>query len=322
LKEFELIQRYFTSATEGRKDVALGIGDDCALLQVPAGQELAVSIDTLVAGVHFFADVDPQSLGHKALAVNLSDLAAMGAEPAWVTLALTLPKADEAWLRAFSRGFADMARRFDVQLVGGDTTQGPLTITVQVHGFVPSGKAMRRSGARRGDAVCVSGRLGDAGLALRHLYKGGSEVAGGETQKRLLLPEPRIEAGLVLRELANAAIDISDGLLADLGHILEASRLGARIELERLPLSEPVRQAVRQDGDWALPLISGDDYELCFTLPAQRLSELTAISERLQLPLTPIGIIEDEPGLRCLRGDGSLWTTTGTGYEHFSNEQS
>ena len=320
MNEFGLIQRYFASVTSRRGDVALGVGDDCALLRIPAGQDLAVSIDTLVAGVHFFADVEPASLGHKALAVNLSDLAAIGAEPAWVTLALTLPQADDAWLAAFSDGFAVLARRYGVQLVGGDTTRGPLSITVEAHGLVPVGKALRRDGASAGDLVCVTGSLGDAGLALQRLAGGDPSVVSEEIGERLLKPQPRIEAGLALRGLATAAIDISDGLSADLGHLLQASAVGASIELEKLPLSAAVRRAIVRDEQWALPLASGDDYELCFTIPAERAPELPAISEALRLAITPIGLVEAKPGLRCLRGDGSLWTHTTTGYDHFAND--
>jgi thiamine-monophosphate kinase len=343
LPEFELIRTHFAHLGAARSDVVLGVGDDCALLEVPAGQELAVSIDTLVAGVHFLPDVDPEALGHKCLAVGLSDLAAMGAEPAWATLALTLPAEDGRWLGAFAAGFAALAREQGMALVGGDTTRGPLSIAVQVHGLVPAGRAIRRAGARVGDLVCVSGTLGDAGLALRDLLA-GREVAAGP-RARLERPTPRIALGLALRGLATAMIDISDGLVADLGHILEESgaaavrggrggesaspgyrrgassaavtALGAEIRLAALPLSPAVRERLAQDPDWSLPLASGDDYELCFTLPPERASALPALAERLGLALTPIGHILPSAGLVCIGPDGDRWTPERGGYNHF-----
>lgn len=332
MSEFALIRTHFARLGVERGDVVLGVGDDCALLRVPPDQELAVSIDTLVAGVHFLADVDPEALGHKCLAVGLSDLAAMGAEPAWATLALTLPAEDPAWLGAFAAGFDALARAHGVALVGGDTTRGPLSITVQVHGLVPAGRAIRRSGARPGDLVCVSGTLGDAGLALRGLLAG--EPVAAFLRARLERPTPRLALGLALRGRATAMIDISDGLLADLGHILEESgarsgalgpqSLGAEIRLADLPLSPPLRAHL--DGtpyDWALPLASGDDYELCFTLPPDQLASLAALSRRLDCPLTPIGHIlagtggGAETGLICRCPDGGTWTPPRTGFNHF-----
>ncbi|MBP8284234.1 MAG: thiamine-phosphate kinase [Chromatiaceae bacterium] len=352
MSEFALIRTHFARLGVERGDVVLGVGDDCALLRVPPDQELAVSIDTLVAGVHFLADVDPEALGHKCLAVGLSDLAAMGAEPAWATLALTLPAEDPAWLGAFAAGFDALARAHGVALVGGDTTRGPLSITVQVHGLVPAGRAIRRSGARPGDLVCVSGTLGDAGLALRGLLAG--EPVAALTRARLERPTPRLALGLALRGLATAMIDVSDGLLADLGHILEesgarlsspgpyrgpatpfiagaapsgapgAQPLGADIRLADLPLSPPLRAHLAEiPDDWALPLASGDDYELCFTLPPDQLASLAALSRRLDCPLTPIGHIlagtqgEADPGLICRCPDGGTWTPPRTGFNHF-----
>ena len=318
LSEFELIQNYFSDLGGPREDVLLGVGDDCALVRIPDAMQLALSIDTLVAGVHFFSDVDPESLGHKALAVNLSDLAAMGASPAWAMLALTLPHADSTWLAAFSRGFVALAKRFNVQLIGGDTTRGPLTITVQIHGLLPSDQAMRRSGARPGDLIYVTGSLGDAGLALHQRLQGAvwRSVEPG-LRMRLERPEPRIEVGLALRGIASAAIDISDGLIADLGHILQASGCGARIRLDRIPLSEHVRTAVESGPGWELPLCAGDDYELCFSLPPAQRQTVARLSENLGLPITPIGRIETTPGLRCLQADGGLWRPSIPGYEHF-----
>lgn len=344
MPEFELIRTHFAHLGAARSDVVLGVGDDCALLAVPAGQELAVSIDTLVAGVHFFPDVDPEALGHKSLAVGLSDLAAMGAEPTWATLALTLPAEDGRWLRAFAAGFAALAREQGMALIGGDTTRGPLSLSVQVHGLVPAGRAIRRAGARVGDLVCVSGTLGDAGLALRDLLA-GREVAAGP-RARLERPTPRVALGLALRGLATAMIDISDGLVADLGHILEESgaaargersgesaspgyrrgassaadaALGAEIRLAVLPLSPAVRERLAQDPDWSLPLASGDDYELCFTLPPERASALSPLADRLGLALTPIGRILPTAGLVCIGPAGDRWTPQRGGYNHFAD---
>lgn len=321
LSEFELIQRYFAEPAVMRDDVSLGIGDDCALVCIPAATQLAITLDTLVEGVHFFADVDPEALGHKALAVNLSDLAAMGAAPAWITLALTLPRADTQWLESFSRGFASLAKRYGVQLIGGDTTRGPLTITVQAHGLLPVGQGLRRSGAEVGDLIYVTGTLGDAGLALQQGLQGVPwKQVQGRLKTRLERPEPRIEAGLALREIASAAIDISDGLLADLGHILQASERGAQIRLDQLPLSPEVRASIESEAAWSLPLSAGDDYELCFTLPPSRQREISKISTGLGLAITQIGHVESTRGLRCLQPDGSLWKPANPGYEHFHHD--
>ena len=321
LSEFALIQRYFAEATPRRADVWLGVGDDCAVLEVPAGRRLAVTVDTLVDGVHFLPDVDPCALGHKALAVNLSDLAAMGAEPAWATLALTLPRVEEAWLRGFARGFSALARRFGVQLVGGDTTRGPLSITVQAHGFLEAERALRRSGARPGDLVWVTGCVGDAGLALlakQGLYVGADGLR--ELFGRLERPEPRIEAGLALHGLASAAIDVSDGLAADLGHLCRASGVGATVEVERLPCSGPVRTYVEETGDWSLPLAAGDDYELCFTAPGDRQGDIEALARSLPGSLTWVGMVERQPGVRCRYPDGRLEEAP-TGYDHFAFDE-
>lgn len=314
MSEFDIIQRYFKRPVTD-DDVLHGIGDDCALLRVPSDQDLAVSIDTLVAGVHFPPQTSPYDIGHKALAVNLSDLAAAGAEPRWATLALTLPQPDETWLADFSAGFFALAERYNVQLVGGDTTQGPLSITVHVHGLTPRGRMLRRAGARPGDLIYVTGTLGDAGLALRAL-QGQIKLTpehAAHVMQRLNRPEPRITAGLALRDLASAAIDISDGLAADLGHILAASGVGASIEIERLPLSP----AVSAQHDWNLPLASGDDYELCFTAPPQHEKKLTAALEQSGCACTRIGAIEIPPGLRCKLANGELFTPRITGYQHF-----
>lgn len=320
LDEFGIIRRHFVRNAPVRDDVVAGIGDDAALLQVPAGHELVVCTDTLVAGRHFPETTTPAAIGYKALAVNLSDLAAMGAEPAWVTLALTLPGYDEPWMSEFMQGFFRLADYCNVALVGGDTTRGPLSITVQAQGFVPSGQALMRHGAQPGDHIYVTGTLGDAGLAL---YL--AEQADGELRQRLDYPEPRLQAGQVLRGLATSAIDISDGLLADLGHLLEAGRLGASIETDLLPRSVAFENAIRQAGADAeslahdLPLSAGDDYELCFTAQAADEAVVMATFASLDCGCTRIGIVEQQPGIRCLRANSIAYLPAFTGYNHFDD---
>ena len=253
VSEFALIQRFFTQQPVKNPSTRLGIGDDCALLAVPEGFELAITTDTMVENVHFFAGTDPELLGHKLLAVNLSDLAAMGAKPVSVTLALTLPKVDETWLTAFAKGFLNLAERYSVDLIGGDTTSGPLTLTVQAMGLVPKGQALRRSAARPGDFIYMTGCLGDAGLGLK--IKQGYNCADSDAAlTRFNRPEPQIGAGLALIGIANACIDISDGLAGDLGHILEQSRVGACLDWEALPLSKAVLAYINDTGDWSMPL--------------------------------------------------------------------
>lgn len=321
LSEFTLIQRYFASRGPTRPDVLLGIGDDCALLTLPPGESLAVTLDLLVAGNHFLADADPEGIGHKSLAVNLSDLAAMGATPAWITLGLSLPAVDEVWLEGFCRGLFKLAERFQVQLVGGDVTRGPLTITLQAHGFVPPGLALRRNGARPGDVICVTGTLGDAALGLalaRQQLHGGGDDAVTYLRDRLERPTPRLRQGLELRGLASAAIDISDGLAQDLGHILERSGVGACVQVERLPLSPALLACTDSDSALALALAGGDDYELCFTVPPQRLPQVQALALDWDCALTAIGVIEAGAGLRCRREDGAVYTLAQPGYDHFA----
>ena len=318
LSEFSLIDRYFLKQSVARPDVTLGIGDDCALLEVPDGKQLAVTADTMVEGRHFLPDVDPAALGHKLLAVNLSDLAAMGAEPAWATLALTLPEADEAWLEAFSIGFMKLAEAHGVQLVGGDTTRGPLTLTLQLHGFTDKDAAIRRDGATPGDLIYVTGTLGDAGLAL--LVQQGLFVAPEHLpflRKRLDRPTPRVELGRRVVGLASSGIDISDGLAGDLNHICERSGCGATLELGQLPCSAAVGEYIEENGDWSLPLTSGDDYELCLTVPERRQAEIEAIAADAEIPISWIGAIEEQPGVRCRTPEGDI-VEVSTGFDHFS----
>lgn len=317
--EFSIIRRYFARRPSQRRDVLLGIGDDAALLGVPAGQALVVTLDTLACGTHFLASAPADSIGHKALAVNLSDLAAMGAEPAWVTLSLTLPAVDTHWLDAFCRGFFALAAQHGVELVGGDTTRGPLAISVQAHGFVPPAQALRRSGARPGDCIFVTGTPGDAGLALA-VAAGQASVAAHHLpliQQRLDRPVPRIRQGLDLRGIASAAIDISDGLAQDLGHILEASHSGACLYLAQLPYSAALA-ALDHTAAAQQVLSGGDDYELCFTVPPHQVSHLYERAAAWDCRCTEIGVIERQPGLRCYRPDGTVSTLDTRGYEHFT----
>lgn len=312
--EFELIARHFARLTPPRPDVSLAAGDDAALLRPAPGHELVAAVDTLVEGVHFFADCAPAALGHKALAVNLSDLAAMGAQPAWALLALTVPRVDDTWLAQFARGFAELAQAFGVALVGGDTCRGPLAVSVTALGQVPQGRALRRAGARPGDAVYVSGQIGVAALAVqaRRGMLALPAALAEEAGRRLDYPQPRLELGQALRDLATAAIDVSDGLLADLGHICAASGVGARLELQRLPL---LAGALALAGPQVL-LGGGDDYELCFTVsPAQEAALMRAAAGCG--PLTRIGRIEAAPGVRLVDGEGRAVPCEGLGHDHF-----
>jgi len=316
MTEFDLIRRYFTRATPG---TLLGVGDDAALLQVGEGNVLAVSTDMLVSGTHFFPDADPFLLGHKTLAVNLSDMAAMGAMPRWATLAIALPGADEVWLERFSAGFFALAKKFGVDLVGGDTTRGPLNLCVTIMGEVPKGGALLRSGAQIGDEIWVSGRLGDAALALAHLQGSVvlSEAELAACAPALHQPQPRVALGLALRGLANCAIDISDGLLADLGHILDASEVGARIDLMELPVSLLVSENYGRALGIQCALAGGDDYELCFTAPIARHTEVLRLSANLDLPLTRIGKIVAGQGCIVHDASGNPLNLGSGGYDHF-----
>lgn len=315
--EFDLIQYYFTRATP---HAALGVGDDAALLDIGAGMELAISTDMLVSGTHFFPDADPFMLGHKTLAVNLSDLAAMGARPRWALLAVALPQADEAWLQRFSEGFFAVAQRYAVELVGGDTTRGPLSLSVTILGEVPQGAALRRSGAQSGDDIWVSGQLGDAALALAQL-KGEIQLPEADFSagtQRLYQPEARVELGLALRGVATSAIDISDGLLADLGHILQCSKAGAAIQLETLPLSPAIRERLGQPLGRHCALAGGDDYELCFTAPPAQRSTVEKIADTLGLPLTRIGLVETGSACVVRDSNGNVIQTGESGFDHFA----
>ena len=318
--EFSLIARYFDRVRSSRLDVETGIGDDCALLNIPEKKTLAISTDTLVAGNHFLPDIDPADLAYKALAVNLSDLAAMGAEPAWLTLALTLPEADEAWLAAFSDSLFMQLNYYDMQLIGGDTTRGPLSMTLGIHGFVPPGRALKRSGAKPGDWIYVTGTPGDsaAGLAiLQDRLVVESAADADYLLARHLRPMPRVLQGQALRDLASSAIDLSDGLISDLGHILKASGCGARIDLDAMPLSDALlRHAEREQAlRWALS--GGEDYELCFTVPELNRGALDVAIGQLGARFTCIGQISAEADGLQLMQSGKPVQLDLQGYDHF-----
>lgn len=316
--EFELIARHFTRAPQAGGPVLLGVGDDCALLTPPAGEVLAISTDMLVEGRHFFAGTDPEALGHKALAVNLSDLAAMGARPLGFTLALALPAADEGWIAPFARGLLALADAQAVPLVGGDTTRGPLNLCITVFGSVAPSQALRRDGARPDDEIWVSGELGDARLALDILLGNGGlgDLPGGATA-RLHRPQPRVALGLALRGIASAAIDVSDGLLGDLAHILERSQVGALVEADAVPIGAALAThppALQRE----FSLNGGDDYELCFTAPADRHPSVLDAAARAGVPVTRIGRVVQGPGLRVVDGDGRPLTIALRSFDHFA----
>ncbi|WP_342131193.1 thiamine-phosphate kinase [Hydrogenophaga sp. OTU3427] len=319
--EFELIRRFFDRAAPPAPGVALGIGDDCALLLPQPGQQLAVSTDMLVEGRHFLATVDPAALGHKALAVNLSDLAAMGAEPLGFTLALALPQADEAWLAGFAQGLFALSDAAGCPLVGGDTTRGPLNLCLTVMGQVPPGQALRRAAARAGDDIWVSGTLGDARLALE-VFRGGATLDGAafnRVRARMERPTPRLALGLALRGVAHAAADISDGLAGDLGHILNASGVGATLWAEAL--LHTTSTDLRGQGDslaLAYALTGGDDYELVFTAPVAQREAVAQAAARTGVAVTRVGQIEATPGLRVLDTQGRPMALQGRAFDHFA----
>jgi thiamine-monophosphate kinase len=315
--EFDLIARHFTRPAA---NAVLGVGDDCALVDVTNGMDLAVSTDTMVSGTHFFPDVDPENLGHKALAVNLSDMAAMGGMPYWAMLALTLPNVDHAWLAAFAKGFFDLAGEYNVSLIGGDTTRGPLTMTVTIMGEVPAGAALRRSGAKAGNDIWVSGNVGDAALAVAHRHGRVvlEEADYREAVMRLYEPTPRVALGQALRGLATSAIDISDGLLADLTHICRLSGVGATVDLPAVPVSSIGAKHLGTPQGRTAIVSGGDDYELCFTAHPNSRDSIEELADVLGHPLTRIGQVKRGKGVSLLGADGKAVKVDGRGYDHFS----
>ena len=317
MTEWELIERYFHGLGTRRDDVVLGIGDDAALLQVPTESQLALTTDALIEGVHFLAGAPARSLGHRALAVNLSDIAAMGASPSWALLSLNLPSIDESWLRDFAFGFGALAQQHGVCLVGGNLSRGALSITVQLGGLVPAGQALRRGGARAGDQLYVSGTLGDAaqGCALLGDGRAPEDEDARYLLRRFEYPTPRVALGEALRGIASACIDVSDGLYADAGRLLGASGCGAELPVESLPLSEPLRRA-RADQAWRAALRGGEDYELCFAAPPEQARCIPALAERMGVPLTHIGVLTTKHGL-MLKSGGTTIPLPFSGHEHF-----
>lgn len=305
MNEFEIIQKFFTQSLK-REDIILGSGDDCAL--VYSNQPIAITTDTLIEGVHFLKNTSAYDIGYKALAVNLSDLAAMGAEPAWITIALTIPEANELWLTEFSQGLFELANRFKIQLIGGDLTKGSLQMTISAYGFIPASKALRRNAAIPGDLIYVTHTIGDAALALSFLLK--KTTPPQTILKKLTQPEPRIEIGKKLREIAHAAIDISDGLAADLNHILKKSHVGAILYVDQLPLSHFLCESVSSIDAIEFALYGGDDYELCFTIPPDKINDLS-------FDCTCVGEITKNTGLNLLFSDGKKYYGKKQGYQHF-----
>ena len=320
--EFELIRKFFQRPV---RRSPLGVGDDCALLAPAAGMQLAVSTDMLVEGRHFFADVSPKLLGHKALAVNLSDLAASGAKPLAFTLALSMPRADANWCQAFAEGLFALADQHDCELIGGDTTQGPLNICITVFGEVPAGQALLRSGAKPGDDIWVSGSLGDARIALDALLRQHAlpPAVLAQARQRLEQPTPRVALGMALRGIASSCLDISDGLLGDLNHILEASHVGARIDANitrglMQARRHPMMAALAMSRIDACTLAGGDDYELCFTAPNHAQAAVLEAATQSGVPVACIGRIEAEPGIRVMAPGGQQLPLRFAGFDHFA----
>jgi thiamine-monophosphate kinase len=309
MNEFNLIEKYFN--WKSLKSDDLGVGDDCALISIEHGYQVATSVDTLIEGVHFPQNTSPADIAYKALSVNLSDLAAMGATPKYFTLALTLPEFDDHWLEAFSASLKSLANKYQIDLLGGDTTKGNLSITLNVTGIVPQHKALLRSSAKMGDIIIVSNTIGDAALAWHQIQQ------GGQPNQKLLThfnrPEPQVKLGQSLIGVANACIDISDGLEQDLGHILKRSKLGAQINLSDLPLSQSVADYVKKTHDWCLPLAGGDDYQLCFTIAPDKLELMKTLESELGIQLTAIGTINKGLGVERLGGFNKKCTA----YQHF-----
>ena len=322
LGEFDVIARYFTQPTPARSDVLLSAGDDCALLKPPEGSLIAVTTDTLVENIHFLPTSAADDVAYKAFMVNLSDIAAMGATPAWASLAITLPTINHVWLSTFSQMLFTLLDKYNITLIGGDTTRGPLSITLTLHGLVPQAHALTRAGAKVGDKISVTGTLGDsaAGLAL---VLGQKSIANAQQRAFLLQrhrrPEARLAAGLALSGIASACIDLSDGLISDLVHILKRSRCGATLALERLPLSAAIKANFSEQARYKLALSGGEDFELCFTVPPANATALEEVRSRLSLPITCIGEITAGTQLVCLQNNQPIdiqWH----GFDHFGEE--
>ncbi len=324
--EFEIINRYFASHAFGGENIILGMGDDAAVVSVAADKQLVVSIDTLISGVHFPVQTLAADIAWKALAVNLSDLAAMGASPAWFTLALSLPEANHNWLAAFSESLADISSAYRIPLVGGDTTRGPLSVTIQVAGYVEPGRALLRSGAEAGDQIFVTGSIGDAALGLYLLQQQSGRLAGTDYLRRDLIrrlnrPQPRIEMGQALQGIASACIDISDGLFADLSHILKASAVGAHLHQAQIPLSEATEQFLSENPQLRSTIYNrGDDYELCFCVPVEKCGQMETIGKEQYCRLSHIGEIVSGHDLQLFDAQNKLLDYRHDSYDHFAKK--
>lgn len=322
MAEFSIIERFCSNLGVQHGDTNLTIGDDAAVITVPKGMELAISADTMVEGVHFFPNMDPALLAHKILAVNLSDMAAMGAEPKWATLALTLPQIDEAWLSDFSSSINRVATAYNVQIIGGDTTQGPLNLCLNIMGVLPAGQRLTRAGANLNDELYVSNNLGDAALALAGI-KGELEITDDElTSLKIALetPVPQVTLGQSLLKVATSCLDVSDGLLADLAHIAKQSDVSFEVDVEKLPLSQEYQKYVAQGGDFDLALTGGDDYQLAFTVSPESQADIQQLSTKLNTPLTKIGkVVEAKSDSIVAFLDGKPYAVKREGYEHFSS---
>jgi thiamine-monophosphate kinase len=312
--EFQLIEWIRQQSHSTDKNLILGIGDDAAVIDVPQGWQLVVTTDTLNQDVHFNDDISPTDLGYKSLAVNLSDLAAMGATPRWLLLSISMPAENKLWLESFIKGFLSLAAYSSVSLVGGDTCAGALSITVTAMGLVPNGRAITRSGAHPGDLIVVSGTLGGAAFALARLKKG--KVCTRHCLQALYRPVPRVALGTSLVGKATSCIDISDGLLADLGHLANKSGCGAVVDIARLPANESLVDSDLET-QWGFQLTGGEDYELCFTLPADLEPDLATLEHELGIQLTVIGHMESGEGVSCIAPDGDAYETKRSGYDHF-----
>ena len=318
LNEFELIRQYFVGQPNQKSDsVKVDIGDDCAVVEIPPGSFLAISTDTLIEGVHFPKPTCPYDIGFKSLAVNLSDLAAQGAKPTWFTLALTIPEANQNFLEKFSQGLFDLANQYQMQLIGGDTTKGPLSITIQAMGLLNNNLGLRRSCAETGDAIFVSGYLGSAAFGLQQILQNYQPTKQNLFLNKLNKPEPRVLLGQQLIGIANACIDISDGLLADLKHILKSSDKGALVYVNQIPIDQNMIKEIGLNDALKFALTGGDEYELCFTVPKQNLEKLKILSKHLNLFITQIGEIIKTPEIRLEDAKGQAYTVDHFGYQHF-----
>lgn len=320
MKEFDIIGNFFQPRSYQRRDVVIGIGDDCAVTSVPEKQQLAVTTDTLVEGVHFPKDTSARAIAHKAVAVNLSDLAAMGAEPAWISLSLSLPEVDEAWLNEFSATLQELTEYYSVQLIGGDTVRGPLSVTITAQGFLPTDQALRRSQGRPGDWIYVTGTLGDAAVGL-DLALGNIDVKllhRNYFLNRLNLPTPRVLAGTQLRRIAHSCIDVSDGVISDLKHILYASQVGATLNVEKLPFSEAMQETVSEEKAIEYALTGGDDYELLFTIAEEQKGKLDVALANCNVSATCIGQLNGTPEKLELKYNDAPFQISSEGFQHFA----